>query len=188
MEEKRTESGKFARWIQRMTVKEWRLYVYKGLCACMCMRVCEWLGECISTRNRMYIILTWCMLRVRICANASGDVDERKLNLLCSRQRTHRHVVRRYVYTHGMETCTWRLLLDDSFKIQTNPCALIGTLVQRSNHRAFFRDNVIVKSIWHSEIWKIDGRLNERVWSANVSTIRDPINLLNRFISRETIS
>lgn len=165
----------------------------------VCMCVSEWVGGRVSTRNRMYIILTLWVLRARICASASGNVDETKPNLLCSRQRTHRRVVKRKFYTlegtcvhtyrNTYMAITTRRFVQNSERFRgTNPCALIGTLVQRSNYRAFFRDNVIVRSIWHSEIRKIDRRSNERVRSVNVSTIRDPINLLNRFISRKTIS
>lgn len=106
----------------------------------------------------MYIILTSCMLRVRISATASGDVDETKLNLLRSRQRTHRRVVKRkfyaiegtciHTYRNMYMAITTRRFIQNLERFRgTNPCALIGTLVQRSNHRAFFRDNVIVKSI-----------------------------------------
>lgn len=119
---------------------------------CVCVR--EWVDECVSTRNRMYIILTSCMLRARICASASGDVDETKLNLLCSRQRTHRRVVKRkfytikgtciYTYRNVYMAITTRRFIQNSERFRgTNPCASIETLVQRSNHRAFFPDNVI---------------------------------------------
>lgn len=115
----------------------------------MCMCVCEWIGGRVSTRNRMYIILTSCMLRVRICASASGDVDETKLNLLCSRQRTHRRVVKRkfctiegtciHTYRNVYMAITTRRFIQNSERFRgTNPCALIETLVQRSKHRAFF--------------------------------------------------
>lgn len=112
---------------------------------CVCL---SGVGGCVSTRNRMYIILTMCVLRVRICASASGDVDETKPNLLCSRQRTHRRVVKRKFYTiegtcihtyrNTYMAITTRRFVQNSERFRgTNPCALIGTLSDRTIVRFF---------------------------------------------------